>query len=761
MHLPENSNLDIANCQNWLCPNLKIHWQILSVSDSEQVLLQAIKTEQNFLFSGTEGYALKHFDGTLTVKQVQEKCQQEFGEEIEPTFIMQLLDKLSNLRVLSIPKKNEIQKLSAEQTTKNIKLYRLKSTVQWIWHTDGYWLLRLQNTENIAYVQVSNYDKSLILQLGKLPVENIVDKYKINPQYLQELLQNLAVKGMLEGIEPPKFPKKFSIFKILFFKFRLFNPDNWLNQNINNFRFIFTTEFCLLLCIFLGFTTVIAFSKQERIYNLGQELWSSQGYSLIIPFALLMMLVVSIHELGHAFTLKHYKGVVLDIGLMFICLFPGAYTNTTDAYGLVKRRQRTLVMAAGVICQVVIWGIALCLWSMSTPGNWFYTDPATNSLTVSDTKPLGIGTDQFDALKSKGEIQKWLKDNTQNGIKPDLVGHSLGGALAQMTAAEFSDYVNETVTFNSPGIGPLWLPKVINYKGKVTHFMTDGDPVSSGGLFFLPGTFYTIDFPNPLDYPNPLDRHLKAFLDDPKAKIRQGSDVDVYTNPYRILAEPLRTELGFLRDLGAAIVEPSGNFLANQIMQGIDATSSFANSAIEALKQKAAGAKQKAEELANQAKSLYETAKANVEQAKAAYQNFQVEVQKATTQIVQQSQQKIKEVAQQVMNSVAQNPIVKAGSKVVNYVANYAQKAVKVVGNIINGAKQFVNNVIDTGKQIINNVIEQGKQAYENVKNFVTEKVEQGKQFVTETYNKVAESVNTVTNTISNGFNGVKSLFGW
>ncbi|OYD87545.1 peptidase M50 [Nostoc sp. 'Peltigera membranacea cyanobiont' 213] len=368
MHLPENSNLDIATCQAWLCPNLKIHWQILSVSDSEQVLLQAIKKEQNFIFSTTEGYALKHFDGTFTVKQVQEKCQQEFGEEIEPTFI----EKLSELRVLSIPKKNEIQKLSAEQTTKNIKLYRLKSTVQWIWHTDEYWLLRLQNTDNIAYVQVSNYDKNLILQLGKLPVENIVDKYKINAQYLQELLQNLAVKGMLEGIEPPKVPKKFSIFKILFFKFRLFNPDNWLNRNIKNFRFIFTTEFCFLLCMFLGFTTVLAFSKQERIYNLGQELWSSQGSSLIIPFVLLMMLVVSIHELGHAFTLKHYKGVVLDIGLMFICLFPGAYTNTTDAYGLVKRRQRTLVMAAGVICQVVIWGIALCLWSISTPGNWFY-----------------------------------------------------------------------------------------------------------------------------------------------------------------------------------------------------------------------------------------------------------------------------------------------------------------------------------------------------------------------------------------------------
>jgi flagellar biosynthesis GTPase FlhF len=201
--------------------------------------------------------------------------------------------------------------------------------------------------------------------------------------------------------------------------------------------------------------------------------------------------------------------------------------------------------------------------------------------------------------------------------------------------------------------------------------------------------------------------------------------------------------------------------LTKPLEDGFNAVSSFTNSALEAAKQKAAEAKQKAQELANQAKAAYETAKANVQQAKAAYQNFKVEVQKATTQIVQQSQQKIKEAAQRVMNSVAQNPIVKAGSKVVNYVANYAQKAVKVVGNIINGAKQFVNNIIDTGKQFVNNVIEQGKQAYENVKNFVSEKVEQGKQFVAETYNKVAESVNTVKNTISNGFNGVKSLFGW
>ena len=59
MHLPDNSNFNIANSQNLVCPNLLIHWQIISVFDSNQVFLQAIQqTEKKLLFSEIEGYAL-------------------------------------------------------------------------------------------------------------------------------------------------------------------------------------------------------------------------------------------------------------------------------------------------------------------------------------------------------------------------------------------------------------------------------------------------------------------------------------------------------------------------------------------------------------------------------------------------------------------------------------------------------------------------------------------------------------------------------
>ncbi len=78
------------------------------------------------------------------------------------------------------------------------------------------------------------------------------------------------------------------------------------------------------------------------------------------------MLVTFLHELGHAFTLKHYGGMVREIGLLFMCLMPGCYTNTTDQYSLIRRKERILVVAAGVLVQIIIWSIAVWIWLFSS-----------------------------------------------------------------------------------------------------------------------------------------------------------------------------------------------------------------------------------------------------------------------------------------------------------------------------------------------------------------------------------------------------------
>lgn len=96
-----------------------------------------------------------------------------------------------------------------------------------------------------------------------------------------------------------------------------------------------------------------------------QQLWIAGKNDTIFKFVLLTILVIALHELGHAFTLKHYGGIVKEIGLLFMCLIPGCYADTTDQYSFVRRKQRVIVVAAGVLIQVTIWAFAVWMWLFS------------------------------------------------------------------------------------------------------------------------------------------------------------------------------------------------------------------------------------------------------------------------------------------------------------------------------------------------------------------------------------------------------------
>ncbi|MCF6172603.1 MAG: hypothetical protein L3J44_02290, partial [Campylobacteraceae bacterium] len=59
---------------------------------------------------------------------------------------------------------------------------------------------------------------------------------------------------------------------------------------------------------------------------------------------------------------------------------------------------------------------------------------------------------------SSGKISK--SDNLT------VVGHSLGGALAQIATATYKDYIDQTYTYNSPGAKNLSIPNVMEYQGE-------------------------------------------------------------------------------------------------------------------------------------------------------------------------------------------------------------------------------------------------------------------------------------------------------
>lgn len=350
--------------QQWLCPDLSAYWQLGNVPGSKQVVLQALDSDRQFVLSALEGSALRYFSGQFTVGQVQAVCQQS-NETIASDFVLALLQKLITLDILALP--------AADSGAIPVSSgFALKTGVTWIEHPAGYWLLR--NPHDATFLQLSADSKVIVEQLGERSPDDVIQRYNLNPASLHQLLRLLAVTGMLRGTtlpQPP--PRKFNPLHLLFFRIPLVNPDAWLTQHVDKLRWLWTRSFGLLLSSFLAATSVLGFADRLAWLAAGQQLWHYHGTTLLLPFILLCILVVSLHELGHAFTLKHYGGVVPEIGLLLMCLMPGCYTNTTDSYCLVKRRQRALVVGAGLLCQLTLWASAFWVWQLSVPGTWLFT----------------------------------------------------------------------------------------------------------------------------------------------------------------------------------------------------------------------------------------------------------------------------------------------------------------------------------------------------------------------------------------------------
>lgn len=139
---------------------------------------------------------------------------------------------------------------------------------------------------------------------------------------------------------------------------------------------------------------------------------------------------------------------------------------------------------------------------------------------IANTDKRGTGFNQFEA--NKQALGNWLTQISQDTAKnprrlpPDLLGHSLGGAITQLAATEFTSTIGDVVTFNSPGVAQTTVNSFKQKAGagkNVTHYIVSGDFVSLGGEAFLPGKVVLQTFTNPIINPLlVLDKHSQSGL---------------------------------------------------------------------------------------------------------------------------------------------------------------------------------------------------------------------------------------------------------
>lgn len=98
---------------------------------------------------------------------------------------------------------------------------------------------------------------------------------------------------------------------------------------------------------------IAVYSKRMLLLARMQQMNAIPVVTLLIMFWILS----AIHEVAHAVVARHYGASVPDIGLLFYCLIPYAYTNLTFISMLDKKWKKLCCLFAGMLANLMIAGI--------------------------------------------------------------------------------------------------------------------------------------------------------------------------------------------------------------------------------------------------------------------------------------------------------------------------------------------------------------------------------------------------------------------
>ncbi|MCP3965394.1 MAG: hypothetical protein GY750_01065 [Lentisphaerae bacterium] len=245
-------------------------------------------------------------------------------------------------------------------------------------------IYRIFDPVSDRYFQISSQDFKVLRALDRsYKLNEFHDKLSrngisISLKDLLKLVITLKQSGLM--LPEPGFTKqlamrrqqqkavKTTLLKVLstwlFFKLPPIRPDAFFTKAAPFVKTIFN-RWTLRLLIALSILGYIYLIKDcNQVIGDFIKSISLQG---LLRYSIAVVFIKLIHEMGHGFTAKLNGIRVRAAGIAFIVFFPRLFVDVTDSWQL-SRRKRLLVDSAGILCEIVIGGIAALIWANSPPG---------------------------------------------------------------------------------------------------------------------------------------------------------------------------------------------------------------------------------------------------------------------------------------------------------------------------------------------------------------------------------------------------------
>ncbi|NOQ42678.1 MAG: hypothetical protein GQ563_09310 [Desulfuromusa sp.] len=155
------------------------------------------------------------------------------------------------------------------------------------------------------------------------------------------------------------------LLSLMFFRIPLFDPQPWLNRYSTLVQLL-TSRFAFI--IWLLVLLLAGKSLIEHFSILTSETKNLLAFDNLLLLYCGLVIVKTLHEMGHTLVCKRFGGEVHTVGIMFIVFAPIPYMDATASWSFRERRQRILVATAGMLFEFFAAAGAALLWANTGPG---------------------------------------------------------------------------------------------------------------------------------------------------------------------------------------------------------------------------------------------------------------------------------------------------------------------------------------------------------------------------------------------------------